>query len=50
MDADAIDRDELEESLWERLKREGIERGWLSPGSVEMLQTSMGLVENRIGG
>jgi hypothetical protein len=50
IEADARDSEELEGSRGDRSKREGMDRGRPADGSVEILQTSIGLVEKRIGG
>jgi hypothetical protein len=49
MESDARDSEELEGS-GDGAKREGMERGRPADGSEEILQTSIGLVEKRIGG
>ena len=49
-EAEAMDSEELEGSRGEWSKREGMDRGRPADGNVEILQTSIGLVEKRIGG
>ena len=50
IEAEAMDSEELDGSRGRWLKREGMDLGRLAGGRVEILQTSIGLVENRIGG
>jgi hypothetical protein len=49
MESDTSDSEELEGSTGDRSKRGGMERGRPAEGIVEILQTSIGLDEKRIG-
>ena len=50
IEAEAMDSEELDGSRGNWLKRGGMDLGRLADGRVEILQTSIGLVEKRIGG